>query len=298
MTIDEVRAAVGAALATTLSPRPEARVHGGSINECYRWETAAGPIFVKVAAAGAIAMLEAEAAGLAELSRTGAVRVPRVLGVGTRDLPWLALEWVIFHGSAAAADAILGRQLAVLHRVTADSFGWDRDNTIGSTRQHNERSRDWIEFFRERRLRFQLDLAAASGYGGRLGSSGSVLLEHIEDLFGNFRPVPSLLHGDLWSGNRGSDERGRPVLFDPAVYYGDRVADLAMTRLFGGFAPEFQAAYEAEWPLEDGAQRRVPLYNLYHVLNHLNLFGAGYLARAESMIEGLLEDLGYGPPRQ
>ena len=119
--------------------------------------------------------------------------------------------------------------------------------------------------------------------------SGARLLECIEDFFADHQPVPSLLHGDLWGGNAAADEHGAPVIFDPAVYYGDREADLAMTRLFGGFSASFYSAYEAAWPLSDGARKRVTLYNLYHILNHLNLFGSGYQPQAESMIAQLLK---------
>jgi fructosamine-3-kinase len=260
-------------------------------------------------------MFAAEAAGLEELRRADSVRVPRVLGVGTDigadagpgvdpgvgvgtdpgvgvDLgvgnAWLALEWIERGPSSRATDSILGEQLARQHRTTQAAFGWSRDNTIGSTPQLNEWCDDWVTFFRDRRLRYQLDLAARNGFGGRLQQCGGVLLDRVPEFFSGYRPVPSLLHGDLWSGNRLTAERGQPVIFDPAVYYGDREADLAMTRLFGGFGAGFYAAYEAAWQLDAGAGARTDLYNLYHVLNHLNLFGNGYLGQALSMIDALL----------
>jgi fructosamine-3-kinase len=152
----------------------------------------------------------------------------------------------------------------------------------------NTPSASWTEFFRERRLRYQLELAARNGYGGRLQELGAELLAHIEPLLADHTPAPSLLHGDLWGGNAAVDSEGAPVIFDPAVYYGDREADLAMTRLFGGFSAAFYSAYESAWPLPKGARARVDLYNLYHVLNHVNLFGGGYEAQAESMMERLL----------
>src|SRR5262249_29793225 len=156
-----------------------------------------------------------------------------------------------------------------------------RVNTIGMTPQINEADSDWIRFFRERRLRYQLDLAVGNGYGGDLQKQGAQLLERMHGLFAGHRPQPSLLHGDLWGGNWGATADGTPVIFDPAVYFGDREADIAMTRLFGGFDTSFYGAYESAWPLEAGWQARTTLYNLYHVLNHLNLFGAGYLSQAE-----------------
>jgi protein-ribulosamine 3-kinase len=285
-----VAAAIGSVVGVALCPDPVARVHGGSINDCYRWRGSDGSIFVKLASSEKLAAFEAEAAGLRELQRAQAIRVPEVLGVGASGGHcWIALEWIQF--GPRASEVSLGEGLARLHRVTTQLFGWNRDNTIGSTPQLNAHSSDWVTFFRERRLRYQLELAASNGYGGRLQKRGVRLLDGLGELFGPYRPVPSLLHGDLWGGNWASDEQGRPVLFDPAVYYGDREADLAMTRLFGGFGPQFYSSYENAWPLDPGAPARIGLYNLYHVLNHLNLFGGGYLAQAESMIDSLLAEI-------
>jgi protein-ribulosamine 3-kinase len=293
MSFDGLAISVGEGIGATLQSKPAARVHGGSINECYRWETSAGPTFVKVAEPRNRAMFEAESAGLQELRRANAVRVPRVLGVGANAAnAWLALEWIPFGPCSALAEGVLGERLAVQHRCMASAFGWHRDNTIGSTPQLNGWRDDWVAFYRERRLRHQLDLAARNGYGGRLQRRGEVLLGRLEEFFTYYKPSPSLLHGDLWGGNWGADELGRPVIFDPAVYYGDREADLAMTRLFGGFGADFYAAYESAWALDAGARARTGLYNLYHVLNHANLFGGGYVAQALSMIESLLSELG------
>jgi fructosamine-3-kinase len=182
----------------------------------------------------------------------------------------------------------LGRNLARMHRVTGSRFGWHRDNTIGATPQVNTASEDWIAFWREQRLGFQLNLAAAKGHGGRLIANGMRLMERLPAFFPGGRPQPSLLHGDLWSGNAARTAEGEPVIFDPAVYYGDREADLAMTELFGGFPRPFYEAYAAEYPLDPGYAARKPLYNLYHVLNHLNLFGGGYGAQALRLMEQLL----------
>jgi fructosamine-3-kinase len=289
-----VFAAIGAQLTASLRVRvdalPESRVHGGCINESYRWESAGEPLFVKVAKAEQLTMFVAEAEGLQELARAEAVRVPQVLAVGTvDDSAFLALEWIDLGGSVATASKPLGEQLARQHRASAAEFGWHRDNTIGSTPQINTQVSTWPAFFREHRLRYQLDLAALSGYRGRLQEQGAELLERLDEFFADHEPQPSLLHGDLWGGNFGVDTEGTPVIFDPAVYYGDREADLAMTRLFGGFSASFYSAYEAAWPLPPGAGERVTLYNLYHVLNHLNLFGSGYQAQAEGMIARLLK---------
>lgn len=285
----ELAVALGKAIGVRLQPKPAAAVHGGSINESHRWETDAGPIFVKVAPVQRRAMFDAEAEGLDALRRANAVRVPRVLGIAaTASEVALALEWIELGGSSRAAETALGRQLAAQHRVTAKAFGWHRDNTIGSSPQLNGWGEDWTVFLRERRLRPQLNMARVNGFQGRLQQRGEQLLSQLERLLGSSHEPPSLLHGDLWGGNWGTDQRGAPVIFDPAVYFGDRVADIAMTRLFGGFGPSFYAAYEAAWPLPPEADVRVELYNLYHVLNHLNLFGGGYLAQALSSMERLL----------
>jgi fructosamine-3-kinase len=286
-------AAVGAQLAQRLrrsvGPKPHSRVHGGSINESYCWETSEGALFVKIAPVAQRSMFEAEADGLQELARAEAVRVPRVLALDVADdMAFLALEWIDLGGSASAASARLGEQLARQHRVTAEQFGWHRDNTIGSTPQINTRCTAWPKFFRERRLRYQLDLAAQNGYRGRLQERGARLLERIDAFFTDHRPQPSLLHGDLWGGNFDVDASGTPVIYDPAVYYGDREADIAMTHLFGGFPPSFYSAYESAWPLPASAGARATLYNLYHVLNHLNLFGGSYESQSVSMIDQLL----------
>jgi fructosamine-3-kinase len=237
--------------------------------------------------------LKAEVDGLALIAATGAIRVPRLLAEGADDSEaWIELEWFDLHPADGASDARMGAALARLHAVTAECYGLERDNAIGATPQPNAPTQDWVEFWRERRLRFQLELAAQHGYAGRLQERGARLLESLPAFFEGHRPEPSLLHGDLWGGNRAMLADGTPVVFDPAAYYGDREADLAMTRLFGGFGPRFYAAYEQAWPSASGADLRRDLYNLYHVLNHLNLFGGGYLAQAEAMMDRLLAAAG------
>jgi fructosamine-3-kinase len=289
-----LREALAAALGATLRPAPWRPVHGGCIARSYRVETAKGPVFVKLAEAAGLAMLEAERQGLGSLAAAGALRVPAPLAAGQADgRAFLALEWVDLGPGTPAAEARLGAGLAALHRCLAPRFGFARDNYIGSTPQPNREAGDWVAFLRDRRLGFQLELAAANGHGGRLQARGGRLLELLDVFFATYRPRPSLLHGDLWGGNWGVDEHGEPVVFDPAVYHGDREADLAMTRLFGGFGPAFYAAYVREWPLDAAAGTRRDLYDLYHVLNHLNLFGGGYRAQAEGMIDRLLAAIGH-----
>jgi fructosamine-3-kinase len=285
--------ALGRATGRKFARAPAADVHGGSINRCVRWDTEAGPVFVKIAADDRAGMFEAEAAGLRELSGSGTVRVPRVLAtvVAGREAA-LAMEWLDLGSPSSADQAMFGRQLAALHRTTGREFGWHRDNTIGSTPQANALSTDWPRFYAERRLGFQLRLARSRGLDPRVVERGHRLAAACASFFTTYRPVPSLLHGDLWGGNWAAlRDAGGPVTFDPAVYYGDREADLAMTRLFGGFGPAFYAAYEDAWPLDAGATTRRTLYDLYHVLNHYNLFGGGYGAQAAGMIDRLLAEV-------
>ncbi|MDY6946084.1 MAG: fructosamine kinase family protein [Pseudomonadota bacterium] len=286
-------AALSRTLGCEVAAGSERRVSGGSINACSRFESARGPLFVKHGDAGSLEMFQAEAAGLAELSRARAVRVPDVIAVSERDgTALLALEWIDLRSvSDSSCEAKLGELLAIQHRVTQERFGWQRDNTIGSTPQANRRSDDWVEFLREQRLQPQLELARSNGASADLIDSGQRLCQGLEHFFAGYRPVPSLLHGDLWGGNWGADANGEPVLFDPAVYFGDREADLAMTRLFGGFGAPFYAAYQAAWPLDAGVPARIALYNLYHVLNHFNLFAGGYSRQALAMVQRLLAEL-------
>jgi fructosamine-3-kinase len=232
-------------------------------------------------------MFEAEAEGLRELAAANAIRVPAVIDCGIDDgAAFIAIERLHFERATEAAEATFGAQLAHLHRHTKEQHGWYRDNTIGPTPQPNPWTDDWIDFFREHRLRFQLDLAARNGYTGELQSFGKRLAGRLPDLFEGYEPAASLCHGDLWSGNWGVTE-GVPVIFDPAVYYGDRESDIAMTMLFGGFGQAFYRAYEESWPMAAGHPRRLKLYQLYHVLNHLNLFGSGYLGQAMRLLRDL-----------
>jgi|HubBroStandDraft_1064217.scaffolds.fasta_scaffold01106_11 protein-ribulosamine 3-kinase len=274
---------------TLCAPRPHSRVPGGSINECYRWPGADGVLFVKVAPRATLADFEAEAAGLAALRATRAVRVPRVLALGhSDDAAFLALEWITAGARTPDCERRLGKALAALHAVSAPRFGWMRDNCVGRTPQANAWADDWTEFFRERRLRPQLTRAVAAGHAALLEAAGQRLLESLHLLLADHRPPASLLHGDLWGGNWLASEDMEPVLFDVAVYYGDRETDLAMTRLFGGFGNAFYAAYEAVMPCAAGEPMRRDIYNLYHVLNHANLFGGGYARQARESIDRLL----------
>ncbi|MDD5322705.1 MAG: fructosamine kinase family protein [Methylococcales bacterium] len=265
---------------------------GGDINSAYRLQACDKSYFIKLNSADLLAMFEAEFAGLQELARTQTVCVPAPVVCGqTAGHSFLVLEHIEFGCSSQATDRLLGQQLAQLHQQQQAYFGWHRDNTIGSTLQLNRKSDDWLTFWREQRLGMQLKLAAKNGYSGRLQASGERLYNDMAVLFDSYLPQPSLLHGDLWAGNAAVDKQGCPLVFDPACYYGDREADLAMTELFGGFSQDFYAAYQAVWPLDKGYAVRKTFYNLYHILNHLNLFGGGYLRQAESMLTMLLAEI-------
>jgi fructosamine-3-kinase len=267
-------------------------VGGGCINAAYRIEGNGQRYFVKVNAAEGVSMFEAEAAGLKEIAATRTVRVPQPVCLGSAGgSSYLVLEYIGMGSGGNAAAETLGRQLAALHRASAPRFGWSIANTIGSTPQLNAWSDSWQDFWRERRLGYQLELAARNGYGGGLQRKGEQLLARIGAFFHDYAPIPSLLHGDLWGGNWAVDRDGGPVIFDPAVYYGDRETDIAMTELFGGFSAGFYAAYREAWPLDHGYAARKTLYNLYHILNHLNLFGGGYQRQAEQMMEQLLAEV-------
>jgi len=269
-------------------------VGGGCINSA---EVLAGTdgrsCFVKFNQAERLPMFEAEAEGLRDIAASNSVRCPLPVTHGMAGhQAFLVLEYLELAGRGnSASDRRLGHQLAALHRVTADRFGWRRDNTIGATPQVNTRERDWLPFFREHRLRFQLERAAKHG-APHLLATGERLLDVLPAFFSDYRPLPSLLHGDLWGGNHGALRDGTPVIFDPAVYFGDREADLAMTELFGGFGSGFQSAYRESWPLDPGYRVRRDLYNLYHVLNHFNLFGGGYASQSQQLMHTLLSEAG------
>jgi protein-ribulosamine 3-kinase len=268
-------------------------VSGGSINSAYRIEGGKRAFFVKLNQAARTSMFEAESEGLLEIISTATVRVPQPIACGAANgSSFLILELLGLKSRTDRSDRLLGSQLAAMHRRPQTGFGWARDNTIGSTPQPNSRSPSWIDFWRDHRLAYQLALARKNGCRPALLDRGALLCEKFHGLFDGYRPVPALLHGDLWAGNASADESGCPVIFDPACYYGDRECDIAMSELFGGFGPVFYKAYNESWPIEPGYRVRKTLYNLYHVLNHFNLFGGGYQGQAETMIQRLLAELG------
>jgi fructosamine-3-kinase len=223
------------------------------------------------------------------MQATDTIRVPTPICYRTEGSNgYLVLEWIDLGRGSSQSWEEMGRQLAAMHKATSSSgFGWQRSNTIGSTPQINSWTTDWTEFWIEHRIGFQLNLAKRRG--GRFPQEER-LLAAIPKLLANHKPQPSLVHGDLWSGNAAISQSKEPVIFDPATYYGDREVDIAMTELFGGFPSEFYQGYNQTWALDSDYKQRKTLYNLYHILNHFNLFGGGYESQANRMIEQILVD--------
>lgn len=248
--------------------------------------------FVKTGVAADLSRFTAEVAGLAALRATGAIRVPEVIACGlVDDEARLELEYLDLRGLDRESGTTLGRQLAELHRHRGDRYGFESDNTIGASPQLNGWYTEWPRFFADRRLRPQLAWAIGNGMDRKLVEQGESLAERLPAFFIEYRPQPSLLHGDFWGGNAAALPDGTPVIFDPAVYYGDRETDIAMSELFGGFPESFYASYRATWPLDAGYEARKTLYNLYHIINHFNLFGTGYLNQTRRMMGRLLAEL-------
>lgn len=264
-------------------------VSGGSINIAYELQTAGGKYFLKVNHKALYpGMFAAEAEGLNLLTKTKTVKVPVIVLQGDAgNESFLLLEWVDAKRGSVQATQNLGAQLAQTHRSTADAFGLDHDNYIGSLPQSNRKHSKWSDFFIQERLQPMVSLAADKR-----------LLEYADA--GNFEKLytklpelfeeeaPALLHGDLWSGNYLTTTADEPYLIDPAVYYGHREVDVAMTTLFGGFSNEFYTDYNESFPLGKGWQQRTDLWNLYPLLVHLNLFGAGYLDRVRDAVKSYL----------
>jgi len=272
-----------------LSVKP---VAGGSIHRAWHLDDGVRHYFVKTGEIAAAPVFAAEARGLQALSAAAVVPTPTFVTLGkTGAEAFLVLEFLELAPLNPSVAARLGTAMAQLHRITGDFFGWPEDNFIGATPQQNKPHPSWPYFFGEQRLRPQLQLALQNGMDRTLVTKGCDIIERIGGFFIDYRLAPSLLHGDLWSGNAAQTSGGGTVIFDPACYYGDREADIAMAELFGGFPISFYAAYRATWPLDPGYETRKPLYNLYHILNHFNLFGAAYLGQAQRMIERLLTDL-------
>ena len=269
-------------------------VGGGSIHTALRVEDASGAAyFVKLGDADCAAMFDAEADGLAAIAASGSFRTPAVIACGMEGAhAFLVLEHLDLRPLQSAADGErFGDALVRLHRDRGDTFGWPRDNFIGHTPQDNTPHANWAHSFVEHRLRPQFALARAKGFGSELHREGERLFDRVPALFLDYRPQESLVHGDLWHGNAAVLADGTPVVFDPAVHRGDRESDLAMSELFGGFPASFYATYRRGWPLHEDYEQRKLVYSLYHVLNHLNLSGRGYLREAMRLAVRLNQDL-------
>lgn len=281
---DAIETAIRSAESGNFTIRSIRPVGGGCIGTNYGIADGATRYFLKTANAP-LSLFHAEADGLAALSRCTALVVPRAVATGSAGAAsFLVLGWLDLH--ANGDEARLGEAIAALHSIDFPEFGWHTDNFIGLTPQDNTPHRDWPTFYRERRLLPQLRMAANNG-APELIERAAPLLAALPALFAGHRPAASLLHGDLWAGNK-AYAAGRPCLFDPSIHAGDGETDLAMSELFGGFSPRFFAAYRAVRPLGDGYRARRPVYQLYHVLNHYKLFGGSYAQQAEWLMETAL----------
>lgn len=284
----EIDAHITEATGQKFESRDRRSVGGGCINQGSRVSDGERTFFVKLNRADQLDMFAAEALGLQQMRETHSILLPEPIGWGTANgSAYLVLEWLDLGRGSSQAWAEMGRQLAKMHQFQkATAFGWERNNTIGATTQINSWTANWSTFFTQHRIGYQLRLAQQRGGSFPKGQS---LLEAIPEILADHHPQPSIVHGDLWSGNAAVTSSGIPTIFDPATYWGDREVDIAMTELFGGFPTEFYRGYHDVFPLEDGYSRRKTLYNLYHILNHFNLFGGSYGSQANRMIEQILQ---------
>ena len=251
-----------------------------------------GHYFIKIGSLNDLTLLMSEKIGLEALAVTRAIKVPKVIFVGeTSTCSFLICEYLDLKKDNLFSGKILGKQLALLHQNSNEFFGLSEDNWIGLNPQKNHWQENWISFFKKYRLQPQLIWAFERGYRSSLEEKSERLMEALPLFFDQYKPKPSLLHGDLWSGNWGTINNTTPVIFDPAIYYGDREADMAMTKLFGGFPQVFYDAYNYQWALDYGFKVRQNLYNLYHLLNHLTLFGEAYLSQTIDVFEQLLSEI-------
>ena len=285
---NEITTAITQATSQPFAIADTRSVSGGCINQGYKISDEDGSsYFVKLNQAREIEMFAAEAIGLKQMYATQTITVPKPICWGTaNNSSYIVLEWLDLGGGNSKAWTEMGRQLAAMHRQgKSDRFGWERNNTIGSTPQINTWTDNWTDFFAEHRIGYQLKLAKRRG--GSFPDTNKVIAA-IRDKLADRQPQASLVHGDLWSGNAAIATNGAPVILDPATYYGDRETDIAMTELFGGFGSAFYNGYNQEWELDSGYRQRKTIYNLYHILNHFNLFGGGYGSQAKRMIQQIL----------
>ena len=262
-------------------------VSGGCINQGYKISSNNAVYFVKINDANQVEMFTAEALGLKQMFATKTIIVPQPVCWGTAgNYSYIVLQWLDLAQGNEQSWIAMGHQLAAMHRTGSNTnFGWSRNNTIGSTPQINTWMENWADFFAQQRIGYQLKLAQRRG-----GSFPplNLVVNAVKEKLMDRKPQPSLVHGDLWSGNAAISADGLPVIFDPATYYGDRETDIAMTELFGGFPSAFYRGYNQAWQLDHGYQQRKNIYNLYHVLNHFNLFGGSYGSQARRTIEKII----------
>ena len=267
-------------------------VTGGSINSSFKACSDHQCFFIKINTKAHFSMFRAEEIALLELASQASIRVPQPICIGQNQKhSFIVMEFLSMIPASEKTLNQLGEQLAKMHYYQKKLFGWQQNNTIGLTKQINTFSDDWTQFWQKNRLGFQLEQAKGNGMPLPILEKGLRLQQHIPVFFTDYNPYPSLLHGDLWGGNMGSDKQGKPVIFDPAIYYGDRETDLAMTELFGGFSAEFYQAYNSILPVDSGYSIRKRIYNLYHLLNHFNLFGGSYLSQVESTLDRVLPEI-------
>jgi fructosamine-3-kinase len=312
--MDEIESVISDALGTPIKIASSQSVSGGCICDSRILKTdVAGSFFVKQyqskvrlpnesGAENAVdelaSMFAKESEGLSQIRKTETLRVPDVIAVGQTESnkSFLVME-VIETGNKLEFGKRLetrplgfeerfGRSLAMMHRRgTCDRFGFFYDNFIGSNRQKNEFNDQWVEFWLEQRIGYQFELAYQNGFANELSPLLNSFIRRVEHLLSGVDECPALVHGDLWSGNYLVDQSGQPVLIDPAVYFANREAEFGMTTLFGDFGEHFYQAYDEAWPLQTGWEERVEIYRLYHILNHLNLFGASYLSSSLEIIK-------------
>jgi len=259
-----------------LESRP---ISGGDIGRSYMVRTLAKTFFVKYYSKPGVSVNEAHA--LSVMSDTDSVSVPDVIKY---DENFLVLSYILQAPRGRDFQSRLGKDLAGMHRTFSSRFGFHEDNYIGSTPQKNSYKDSWIDFYLENRLDYQVKLSGDNELSRVYARFRGLVPELLKDS----QEEPCLIHGDLWAGNVISGPDGRPVLIDPAAYFGHREMELAMTQLFGGFSGEFYSSYNDTYPLKKGWRERQDLYKLYHVLNHLNLFGSGYRAQALGLMNGYL----------
>ena len=267
--------------------KKKTRVMGGDINQAWKISSKTNSYFVKINTLAMHTMFKEESKGLQALNVVNGTRIPKVIFIGTfAHQSFLILEYIDMSDSGGSFET-LAAQLSSIHKKTNNAFGFTTDNFIGSTPQSNTLANNWSYFYGNNRLLPQLNLAKENGYTDFL-EIGYQLIDTLDTYFSSYQPQASLLHGDLWGGNIAFDENQQPVIYDPACYYGDREADIAMTELFGRLPDAFYQAYNNAWQLDEGYRVRKHLYNLYHILNHCNLFGGGYQTQAYIVIKKLL----------